>query len=61
MFKFFIKEPGKPWDEIPEEAFHAQLYVFMKQTTPVIRLLLKGDDYILPNGKIVKLEKCSDM
>jgi hypothetical protein len=62
MFKFYIKKPGEDWEEIPEEAFHHRLYIFMRQTTPVIRLLLKGEEYVLPSGDTVKLEKqCLDM
>ena len=61
MFKFYVKKPGEPWENIPEEEFHERLYVFMKQTTPVIRLLLKGEEYILPSGETFRIEKCLDM
>ena len=56
MFKFYFKK--KEWEEISELEFHAKLYMHVKQTTPIIKYLLKDEENIYVNsGLEFKIKK----
>ena len=67
MFKFYWKkgnisfptnslDADAEWEELTELELHAKLYKYVSQTTPIIKELLQGHIYRLPNDEQFKLE-----
>ena len=58
MFKFYWKSCADvKWEEISELELHAKLYKHVKQTTPIIKEMLKYNIYILSNEEQFKIRK----
>lgn len=53
MFRFYHKV-GTDWHEISELELHAKLYKYVRQTTPLIKQMLTGEE-ITVNGDEFKL------
>lgn len=62
IYRFYCRKTGQPWEDITELEVHAKLYTRVRQTTPIIRLLLRGHIYHLPESdewiKLVAVDPC---